>query len=188
MRNRILKTALIMAALVVGLAATAAAQETISAEKRALIKEMIMVTDVEKTGDLMLKAMIAQFENEAPERIAESVNARTDLTPQERQKLRQEMAVEAARFTKRFSELVREKLNWPQLMEQLMYPVVNKYYTEDDLKNMIAFYKSPTGRKVIEVMPQMMTDVMARSNEIVKPQFDKIAQQILDEERKRLRK
>jgi hypothetical protein len=66
-----------------------------------------------------------------------------------------------------------------------MYPVVDKYYTEDDLKNLIAFYKSPTGRKVLEVMPQMMGDIMVRTNEIIKPRFDEISRQILDEEKKK---
>lgn len=184
-----LKSTLLLILSLVGLATTpVSAQSTISPEKRALIKEMIRVTDVQKTGDLMMKAAMDQFEQEAPERISDSVNAMADLTPQEREKMRKEMADDTARFTKRFRELIKERVNWPQLIEQLMYPVVDKYYTEDDLKNMIEFYKSPTGRKVLDVMPQMMTDIMVRSNEIIKPKFDEIAKQILDEEKKRLPK
>lgn len=188
MYQRTLKSALILSLLIIGLAATAVAQGTISAEKRALIKEMIVVTDVQKASDMMMKAVGDQLERDTPRRIADSVNEMPDLTPQEREKMIREMTEDSARFTKRFRELIHEKLDWTQLVEQLMYPIVDKYYTEDDLKNLIAFYKSPTGKKVLQVMPQMMTDIMVRSNELIKPKFDEISKQILDEEKKRLPK
>jgi hypothetical protein len=186
MHKRILKRGMTLALFILGLAATATAQATISTEKRALIKEMIAVTDVQKAGDLMMEAMVDQFEKSAPQRIAQSVNGMPDLTPQEREKMLREMTADNARFTKRFRELTQEKLNWSQLVEQLMYPIVDKYYTEDDLKNLIAFYKSPTGRKVLEVMPQMMAEVLVRSDELIRPKFEEISKQILEEEKKRL--
>lgn len=34
-----------------------------------------------------------------------------------------------------------------------------KYYTKEDLKVMIAFYETPTGRKSIELMPQIIQEV-----------------------------
>jgi hypothetical protein len=185
MHKGTLKLAFATALLIIGLAATTTAQSTISAEKRALIKEMMAATDVQKVGDEMMKAMLDQFERDAPEQIAQSVNAMQDLKPQEREKMLQDMTADNARLVKRFRELIKEKLDWSQLMDQLMYPIVDKYYTEDDLKNLIAFYKSPTGKKVLETMPQMMTDIMVRSNEIIKPKFDEISKQILDEEKKR---
>jgi len=185
MRKRILNSALTLALFILVLAATATAQSAISPEKRALIKEMMVVTDVQKSGDVMMKAVVDRFENEAPTQIAQRVNALTDLTPQEREKMTRELTEGNTRFTKRFRELT-EKLDWSQLLEQLMMPIIDKYYTEDDLKNMIAFYKTPTGKKVLEVMPQMMTDILFKSDEIIRPKFEAIAKQILDEEKKRL--
>jgi hypothetical protein len=185
MHRRILKSALTLALLILGLSATASAQNTISPEKRALIKEMVVATDVQKVSDVMIKATMDQLENGAPERISQSVNAISDLTPEERKKMIRKMTDDSARVTKRFRELMKEKLDWVQLVEELVYPVIDKYYTEDDLKNMIAFYKSPTGKKVLEVMPQMMADIMARSEEVIKPKIDRIAKQVLEEEQNR---
>lgn len=185
MHRRILKSVLTLALLILGLSATASAQNTITPEKRALIKEMIVATDVQKMSDAMMKATMDQLENDTPRRVADSVNSMSDLTPEERKKLIQKMTDDSARFTKRFRELMKEKLDWVQLIEELMYPIVDKYYTEDDLKNMIVFYKSPTGRKVLEVMPQMMTEMMIRSEEIIRPKVEGIARQVLEEEEKR---
>ena len=188
MHKRILKSALTIALLITGLAATAVAQGTISAEKRALIKEMLAATDMQKSGDAMMKTMLDQFEKDTPQRIAASVNALPDLTPQEREKMIREITADNTRVLKRSRELMTEKINWAQLMDELMYPIMDKYYTEEDLKTLIAFYKSPTGRKVLETMPQMMTDIMLRSMEIMKPKIDEISKQILEEEKKRLPK
>jgi uncharacterized protein len=187
MHRRILKSVLPLALLILGLSATASAQNTISPEKRALIKEMIVATDAQKISDVMIKATMDQLENNSPKRIAESVNAMSDLTPEERKKMIQEMTDSSARFTKRFRELVKEKLDWVQLMEELVYPIVDKYYTEDDLRNMIAFYKSPTGKKVLEAMPQMMAEMITRSEEIIRPKIEGIVKQIQAEEEKRLK-
>ena len=185
MHSRILKSVLTLALLLLGLSTTASAQNTISPEKRALIKEMVIATDVQKMSDVMMKATMDQLENDSPRRIAESVNTMPDLTPAERKKMIREMTDSNARFTKRFRELMKEKLDWVQMVEELIYPIVDKYYTEDDLKNMIVFYKSPTGRKVLEVMPQMMTEMMIRSEEVIRPKIEGIAKQILEEEAKR---
>jgi uncharacterized protein len=187
MPTKVIKSALVLALFIAGWSVTAIAQSTISPEKRALIKEMIEATDVQKTGDTMIKAIIDQMEKDAPQRVTEIVNARTDLTPQEREKMILEVTAADARFTRRFRELLKEKLNWPQMMDELLYPIVDKYYTEDDLRNIIAFYKSPTGRKMLADMPQMMTDIILKSEEIVRPKVMEISKQILDEEAKRHR-
>ncbi|MBA2733740.1 MAG: DUF2059 domain-containing protein [Acidobacteria bacterium] len=188
MHKRILKSALTIALFISVSAITATAQDKISPEKRALIKEMIVVTDIQKASDSIMKALDQQLDSVEPQRIAESVNAMPDLTPQEREEMIREQTEDSARFRKRFQELTREKLNLPQLMEQLMYSIVDKYYTEDDLKSLIVFYKSPVGRKMLETMPQMMTDIILRSNEIIRPKLEEISKQILDEEKKRLQK
>lgn len=55
-----------------------------------------------------------------------------------------------------------EKYRDPVLVEELvaslvdlMVPLYDKYYTHDDIRQLIAFYDSPIGRKMIEVTPLM---------------------------------
>ena len=40
-------------------------------------------------------------------------------------------------------------------------PFYEKYYTEDDVKQLISFYQSPVGRKVIQVQPELQRDLLA---------------------------
>lgn len=185
MCGRIIKAALTTALLFIGLTAAAHAQETISPEKRALIKEMLAVTDMQKSIDMMTKAMSDQFEKEEPQRIADSVNEIEGLTPEEREKLRREMAEDSARFFKRYQEVFQQKVNLAEVLDQMMASILDKYFTEDDLKSLIAFYKSPVGVKMLQVMPQMMVDIMVKSNDVLKPKLEEVRKQVIEEERRR---
>lgn len=39
-----------------------------------------------------------------------------------------------------------------------MIPIYSKYYTNEEIEGMIAFYQTPLGQKTIKVMPQLMTE------------------------------
>jgi hypothetical protein len=39
-------------------------------------------------------------------------------------------------------------------------PIYDKYYTETDIDQLIEFYKSPVGKKMIEVQPQLTQESM----------------------------
>lgn len=43
-------------------------------------------------------------------------------------------------------------------MIEIIAPVYEKYLTEDELKTVIKFYKSPVGRKLLAAQPKIMND------------------------------
>ncbi len=40
-----------------------------------------------------------------------------------------------------------------------MMPLMGKYYSVDELRELIKFYKTPLGQKAIQIMPQMTADI-----------------------------
>lgn len=44
--------------------------------------------------------------------------------------------------------------------QNMVIPIYKKYYSEDDVKQLIAFYKSPIGKKVTASTPQIMQESM----------------------------
>lgn len=48
-----------------------------------------------------------------------------------------------------------------QLLENMIIPLYHKYFTEDEIKEMLTFYTTPLGQKVIETMPSLIQDSMA---------------------------
>ena len=54
----------------------------------------------------------------------------------------------------------REKLN----MDDLLYacvPVYDRHFTHDEIRQLIAFYESPIGRRFVEVSPLLNQETMA---------------------------
>lgn len=41
-----------------------------------------------------------------------------------------------------------------------MMPIYGKYFSHEEIKDLIAFYKTPTGQKSIELQPQISKDIM----------------------------
>lgn len=47
-----------------------------------------------------------------------------------------------------------------KFMDEDIAGLYEKYYTENEIKDIIVFYKSPTGQKLIEIMPEMQKEIM----------------------------
>jgi uncharacterized protein len=160
----------------------------IKPEKRALIKELLELTEVAKMAGQMMDTMMAQMDTQLPQIISQSMLADSNLSPAEREQIKQQVAASTARLSKRFRELLPQRVNFGQLMEELYYPLYDKHFTEAELKDLVAFYKSPTGRKFIQVTPQLMQEAMAASNQVLTPKLLALLREITEEEKKNLKK
>lgn len=58
-----------------------------------------------------------------------------------------------------FWEEFRKEANAEELQSQII-PIYEKYYTEEELTQLIAFYESPLGRKVVQSLPQILQESM----------------------------
>ena len=54
-----------------------------------------------------------------------------------------------------------------EIIERLI-PIYSKYYSKVDLINMIQFYESPTGVKVLESTPKIMKETVVVSIKYIK--------------------
>jgi len=60
----------------------------------------------------------------------------------------------------------------PKIMDQIVLSY-DKYYTENEIKDIITFYKSPTGQKSINTMPLIMKDMMGNMTSTLIPDMAK---------------
>jgi hypothetical protein len=54
------------------------------------------------------------------------------------------------------------------------------------LKDLLAFYKSPTGRKFIAILPQISAKMLPRLGQLMDPPAALLATELLEDEIKRL--
>jgi uncharacterized protein len=66
-------------------------------------------------------------------------------------------------------------------MLQAMIPVYQKHWTKGDVDNMIAFYATSTGQKLLKDMPQTMAEAMQAMRPVVEKHMETMKQQLEQE-------
>ena len=133
-----------------------------------------------------MNSIMDQQQQQVAKLISETLFKGDGHSPPADEAWRRKMMESAKRSGDRFRELFKQQVDFAKLMEDISYTVYDKHFTEGELRNLITFYQSPTGRKSITVMPQLFADSMQKSNEILIPQFQKIIGQLMREEQERL--
>jgi hypothetical protein len=180
--------ALLLSLIAVGVQAQdsqPSATPTISAEKQALIKEMLELSNPKKTIDAMLKAQADQMEKQLPDIIWQAVSGMKELeslTPRQRAEVREQVVARSLRSGRRMYELITQKIDFNKLIEDISIPLYDKYFSESELRDLLAFHKSSTGKKVIEVMPQLLTESITRTSESIVPKITELMSQVQAEE------
>lgn len=76
-------------------------------------------------------------------------------------------------------EKMKEKIRVGDFVE-LIIPIYDKYYTHEEIKELIRFYDTDVGKKTIQIMPQMTQESMQAGQEWGR----KIAEEIYSELKK----
>lgn len=158
----------------------------VSAEKRALIKELLAVTNATKNAEEIMDSMFAQMREDLLRVLTQTMENEGSLTDAQRAEMRQQIFASAQRSADKFRERFKQRVNFPELVEEVSLEVYDKYFSEAELRDLIAFYKTPTGRKSIELTSQLFTESMTRTSERLTPLVQSIVREITDEELKRI--
>ncbi len=81
------------------------------------------------------------------EEVFKSTVAQISKTPEEKQLL--------DKYTKKMTDILLENIRWDTMKGQLVDVYVS-VYTEKEIRELTAFYRSPTGRKLLEKMPELI--------------------------------
>jgi hypothetical protein len=163
----------------------AKAQDDIKPAKRALIKELYLATRADKLAESFTNVILTQMERDLPKMISETPEM-ADLKTKDREQVQRTIVETSARVFRRFKELMPQRINFAEVMEQMFYPIYDKFFTEEELKDLVAFYKSTTGQKSIEVMPQLMQDAVQRSSQALNAKVMELVTEVMQEEKKNM--
>lgn len=78
-------------------------------------------------------------------------------------------------YEKEFSQKVEEKFI------DVYVPIYKKYLTENDLKKITSFYKSPVGRKLAEATPTIVAESVAAGRQFGRELMQMITQKLQEE-------
>lgn len=153
--------ALLLAATV-GLSATAAAQSDISADKRAGIEQLIELMNLDQLTEQTLTAMEQQMVGAIRQRNPDIEDGALEIV------------------VDTFNEQGRAFM---EASFQDIPPIMAKYYTADEIDQIVDFYETPVGQKALQVMPQMMQDIQLA----MAPRLQQFQQTVVTRIQERLR-
>ncbi len=157
---------------------TESKQQTI----RALLTIAGVVGMDERMRDQQSIVELMRIRPSYPQMMEFAVSEQTDLSEQDRQLLLARLGDFDA-FAERFRALFAERLNFSEIIEAVYLPLYDKYFSEEELREMLAFYRTPLGRKSIEVMPALMQEAGAGVEVAVRPLAVGLIQEIVAEQR-----
>jgi hypothetical protein len=150
----------------------------ISSEKRALIKELLDITEANKNAQLIMDATVR---SELP-KLVSAILKDAPFLGSDKPEVQKQFSEIVSRMAIKYRDRVVKKIDVNQLIEQVSYPIYDKYFTDAELRDIIGFYKSATGKKAISMMPQLFSDSISRTNEILLPKMTSIMSEIITEE------
>ena len=188
--------AAILAVSLLLLPATSEAQETeskaepkISEAKMELIRELLTIVGIagmaEQMRDQQAVVELMQMQPSYHEMMEWATSEQADLSETDRQLVLARLEDFDA-FAERFQARFNQRLNFSAIIETIYPPIYDKIFSEEDLRQMVAFYRTPIGRKSIEVMPTLMQEAATGIEGAVRPLAIGIVLEIVAEERAKL--
>jgi hypothetical protein len=152
-----------------------------SPEKQALVKELSEAMGVKKQAAEMFTTIEKEMSRKVVELTWESLSAMPEmksLTDAERQELKQKLDDDSAKQYQQMIDAITRKVDLGQLLEEVSMVVYSKNFNEKELRDLIAFYKSDTGRRSMELASKLMVDSMSETTDRLMPIMNDVMRDI----------
>lgn len=166
----------------------AAAATTIDAkiapEKLALVKEFYEVTGGREKIRETIDVMHANIDNSMRMMHGGMSGDEDDddkLTAAERAERDKKSIDNALRISRRIRADLDRELDMAAVIEEITFQLIDKYFTAADLKDLIAFYRTPTGRKALMLQPQIAAEAGQLTNAALAPVLQRVIKKNIDE-------
>jgi uncharacterized protein len=124
--------------------------------KKESVEELLILTKAEKLIDIMYGQTDEYIKN---------MSKQLGVKPEDQEQF--------DKFMSKAASMMKEEMTWEKLKEPTI-EIYMKYYTEKEIQDMIAFYKSESGQSVISKLPDVTKDTTILRQKMVEEVFPKI--------------
>jgi hypothetical protein len=170
------------------LPARAQGPTTISESKRQRVLELVEAMNQQTSMEKVVDAVVQEMDRIMDASFEELVNSSDAFTPEEKDRMLGERRVVSELVAAKFRERFLREVDFPKLQQELFLTLYDKYFTEDEIVAIVAFYRTPAGQKTLRVLPELTAEAMRRSQELLGPQLVRIGDEVVREALEELRK
>ena len=167
--------------------AGAAMAEPLGEARVALVREFLEVTETGGGTVPLRNAFVDQVDQSYPETF-DAMLSELSLPPESEEAARQGYAESLARFRAEFSRQFDAQIDLEVLARVLYAPIYARHFTDDELRELTAFYRTPTGRKSLSALPVAMTEVTLQVVPALAPLINSLVNEVVASEKLELAK
>lgn len=162
--------------------AASAAPAPIDADKKAAISDLLNAIDAPKLVGAIANSAEMQSKQLVPAILSDALSENKTLTDAQKQAAVPTLQKNAVQKLVDGAGKVFDTQNFKGDAMQAQYDAYAKYYSTSEIKDLTTFYKSPTGRKFIQVQDQVGRDVVNGLMQKYMPQAIKATRDQADKE------
>ncbi len=159
------------------------AQTEISADKQKAIQALIKLVNQDNSAEELIRAMTIQFSSMNREIIKATLIDRKDLTPTEKASLEKTLITDTEKYQQKLNDKLLQKLDYNKMIDEISAIVYDKFYSLDELNDLITFYKTPTGQKSLKIMQPMMLETMELTQVRLTPKLIAVIDELREEQK-----
>lgn len=148
--------------------------------KAALIEEYIEVTQAEKNLEETLRLSFDGSEDQMRDALGVTELDLAEMDAETKLEYQRSLA-EQKEYMDRILERLLARLDLEALAREAIAPVLDRYFSEDDLRAMIAYYKTPTGQKQVENKARIALETELATSKVVMPLMSEIMEELQKE-------
>jgi len=165
------------------------AQNPPATEKKALVKELMRLMNAtsnsEAFANQMLENMREPFVTLVSQGLQREFQAQK-LSPAEQQRLKSETEEAARHILARIRTEFPKRINLDELLDQVGLEMYGKHFTEEELRELVALYRSPAAQKLVRILPQILAETSPKIEELMAPALNQLVGELIAEEKKKL--
>jgi len=181
----VLKKAVLAPAIMLCGAIFANAQIARPTEKQIAIQELLNVLKATATAKAIFTTLIDQYSQALAGDSIERFE-KQNTPPSVKQKMKELTADFYVRLSKRLREEVPAKIHYDEVTNRIYQEAYDQYFTEAEIKELIAFYKTPTGQRFLNFGPKFAAAIQEKTQTEISESTMRVTREIVDEEIKAL--
>jgi hypothetical protein len=161
----------------------------ITPEKKALMKELLGLMKASDNSETIANQFMDQLQPAVASGISNHMRGwiQAQKWPPAEQKRMEALVDETVqRILTRIRAEVPKRVNFAELVEKVAVEVYNKHFTEAEVKDLIAFYKTSTAQKFARIQPQIVAELASRAGNAIVPDVTPLISEIVDTETMKL--
>ena len=151
-------------------------------KKQKVIEELLEVTNISSRVELIRRAFWRSALMSFARAASKAVKDDPKFAKADREELVDEISARSKKMGVRYQELLKKEIDLDKEINAIAARVYAKHFTTEELQNIVDFYKTPTGIKARQVMPEVAKEALTTTQVVMEPRLKKVVEQVMLEE------